>query len=60
MMAAQGSDLLWIRSSFSLVFFVITATGAKNGTLVYVIASFTSLGYVLEACTVVGFCENRR
>ena len=32
MMAAQGSDALWIRSSFSLVFFVITAAGTKNGT----------------------------
>ena len=34
MMAAQCSDVLWIRSSVSLVFFVITAHGAKNGMLV--------------------------
>ena len=32
MMAAQGLDVLWIRSSFSLVFFVIAASGTRNGT----------------------------
>ena len=34
MMAAQGSDVLWIRSSVSLIFFVVASSGAKNGTSV--------------------------
>ena len=31
MMAAQGLDVLWIRSSLSLSFFVIAASGAISG-----------------------------
>ena len=31
MMAAQGLDVLWIRSCVSLVFFVVATSGAKNG-----------------------------
>ena len=31
MMAAQGLDVLWIRSSFSLVFFVMAVYGSRNG-----------------------------
>ena len=31
MMAAQVLDVLWIRSSFSLVFFVVAASGANSG-----------------------------
>ena len=34
MMAAQRLDVLVNRSSFSLIFFVIAASGAKNGMLV--------------------------
>ena len=33
MMAAQGLDVLWIRSFISLVFFVAVASGSKNGML---------------------------
>ena len=38
MMAAQGLDVLWIQSSFSLVFLVLFTSGADNGmfTVVYV------------------------
>ena len=32
MMAARCSDVLWIRSSFSLIFFAIAASGTRNGT----------------------------
>ena len=32
MMAARCLDVLWIRSSFSLVFFAIAASGTRNGT----------------------------
>ena len=32
MMAAQCLDMLWIPSSFSLVFFVVAAYGSNNGT----------------------------
>ena len=32
MMAAQGLDVLWIRSSLSLIFLAIVASGTKNGT----------------------------
>ena len=35
MMAVQGSDVLWIRWCFSLVFFVITVAGTENGMFVY-------------------------
>lgn len=31
MMAAQGVDVLWIRSCVSLIFFVVATSGAKNG-----------------------------
>lgn len=33
MMAVRGLDVLWIRSSFSLVFVVAVASGSKNGML---------------------------
>ena len=32
MMAARCLDVLWIRSSFSLIFFAIAASGTRNGT----------------------------
>ena len=43
MMAAQGLDVLWIRSSFSLVFFVIAASGTRNGTSNHLL-------YIIETC----------
>ena len=31
MMAAQGLDVLWNQLSFSLIFFIMAASGTRNG-----------------------------
>ena len=45
MMAAQGLDVLWIQSSFSLIFLVLFTSGADNGmfTVVYVCMAILSV-----------------
>ena len=49
MMAAQGCDVPWIRWSYPVIFFVVAASGSRNGML-----SFDSLNRVLVCCRVDG------